>query len=66
MDMDIRIPIGLLFAILGFILSVLGLITMNDPAMYKHTVYNINLWTGLAMMVFGGLMLFFSLRKKKA
>jgi uncharacterized membrane protein HdeD (DUF308 family) len=65
MDMDIRIPIGLLFAILGFILCALGLFTMNDPAMYKHTLYNINLWTGVTMMVFGGFMLFFSLRKKK-
>jgi hypothetical protein len=66
MDMDIRIPIGLLFAILGFILVAFGLFTMNDAELYARSLgKNINLWTGLAMMVFGGLMLFFSLRKKK-
>jgi hypothetical protein len=66
MDMDIRIPIGLLFAILGFILVAFGLFTINDTELYARSLgKNINLWTGLAMMVFGGFMLFFSLRKKK-
>jgi len=66
MDMDIRIPIGLLFAILGFILCAFGLFTMNDAELYARCLgRNINLWTGLLMMLFGGLMLFFSLRKKK-
>jgi len=64
--MDIRIPIGLLFAILGFILVAFGLYSMNDAALYARCLgRNINLWTGIAMLVFGGLMLFFSLRKKK-
>jgi hypothetical protein len=66
MDMDIRIPIGLLFAILGFILFAFGLYSMNDTELYARSLgKNINLWTGVAMLVFGGLMLFFSLRKKK-
>lgn len=66
MDMDIRIPIGLLFTILGFILFAFGLFTMNDADLYARCLgKNINLYTGLAMMAFGGLMLFFSLRKKK-
>lgn len=66
MDMDIRIPIGLLFAILGFILFAFGLYSMNDAELYARSLgRNINLWTGVAMLVFGGLMLFFSLRKKK-
>lgn len=64
--MDIRIPIGLLFAILGFILFAFGLYSMNDTELYARSLgKNINLWTGVAMLVFGGLMLFFSLRKKK-
>ncbi len=64
--MDIRIPIGLLFAILGFILFAFGLYSMNDAELYARSLgKNINLWTGVAMLVFGGLMLFFSLRKKK-
>ena len=34
MDMDIRIPIGLLFAILGFILLAFGLYSANDTELY--------------------------------
>jgi len=64
--MDIRIPIGLLFAILGLILAAFGLFTMNDAELYARSLgRNINLWTGIAMLVFGGLMLFFSLKKGK-
>jgi len=63
--MDIRFPIGLLFVILGFILAVFGLFTMNDAELYARSLgRNINLWTGLLMLVFGGLMLL-SMRKKK-
>jgi hypothetical protein len=66
MDMDIRIPIGLLFAILGFILFAFGLYSINDAELYARSLgRNINLWTGLSMMLFGGVMLYFSLRKKK-
>lgn len=66
MDMDIRIPIGLLFAILGFILFVFGLYSMNDTELYARSLgKNINLWTGVAMLVFGGMMLFFAIRKKR-
>jgi hypothetical protein len=66
MDMDIRIPIGLLFAILGLILFAFGLYSMNDTELYARSLgRNINLWTGVAMRVFGGLMLFFSIKKNK-
>jgi ABC-type Fe3+-siderophore transport system permease subunit len=67
MDVDIRIPIGLLFAILGLILVLFGLYSMNDTDLYARSLgRNINLWTGLVMLLFGGLMLFFTLRKKKS
>lgn len=69
MDMDIRIPIGFLFVILGAILTVLGVFTMNDTELYARSLgRNINLWTGLLMLLFGGLMLLFpylSYRKKR-
>jgi hypothetical protein len=65
MDMDIRIPIGLLFTVLGIILTVLGLFTLNDTDMYVRSLgRNINLWTGILMLIFGGLMLLFPLLKK--
>lgn len=64
--MDIRFPIGLLFVILGFILAVFGLFTMNDAELYARSLgRNINLWTGLLMLVFGGLMLLSTFKKKK-
>jgi len=67
MDVDIRVPIGLLFAILGLILTLLGLFTMNDAELYARSLgKNINLWTGMLMLVFGGGMLFVSLGKKKS
>lgn len=63
--MDIRFPIGLLFVILGFILAVFGLFTINDAELYARSLgRNINLWSGLLMLVFGGFMLL-STRKKK-
>ena len=68
MDMDIRIPIGLLFVILGFILAVFGIFTLNDTELYARALgRNVNLWTGLLMLFFGGLMLLFPWlgRKKK-
>jgi hypothetical protein len=66
MDMDIRIPIGLLFAILGLILFAFGLYSMNDAELYARSLgKNINLWTGSAMLLFGGLMLIITIKKKK-
>jgi len=66
MDMDIRFPIGLLFVILGFILAVFGLFTMNDTELYARSLgRNINLWTGILMLVFGGFMLLSTRKAKK-
>lgn len=66
MDMDIRFPIGLLFAILGLILAVFGLFTINDAELYARSLgRNINLWTGILMLVFGGLMLLSARKEKK-
>ena len=67
MGLDIKIPIGLMFTILGLILTILGLVTMGDTEMYEQTLgYNINLFSGIIMLVFGCFMLFTSrLFKKK-
>jgi hypothetical protein len=67
MGLDIKIPIGLMFSIFGLILTVLGLITAGDTAMYEQSLgYNINLLSGVVMLVFGCFMLFTSsLFKKK-
>jgi purine-cytosine permease-like protein len=68
MDMDIRIPIGLLFVILGIILAAFGIFTINDTELYTRSLgRNINIWTGILMLVFGGSMLIFPIlgRKRK-
>ena len=61
MGLDIRIPIGFMFTIVGVIITLFGLFTNSDTEMYaKSLSININLWMGLLMLVFGGLMLFFA------
>lgn len=61
MRLDVRVPIGLMFTIIGAILVVYGLI--SDPAMYERSLgININLWWGLAQLVFGVLMLWLGWR----
>ena len=69
MGLDIKIPIGLMFSIFGLILTILGIITAGNTAMYEQSLgYNINLLSGGVMLVFGGFMLFTSslFKKKKS
>jgi len=64
---DIRIPIGLMFTIIGVIITILGIVTKSDPALYQKSLgVNVNLIMGLVMLVFGVIMLYFARRKKKA
>jgi hypothetical protein len=54
--MDLRLPIGGLFLVLGAILSVYGLVTNGDTAMYERSGgLNINLVWGGVMEVFGSI-----------
>ncbi len=60
MNVDIRIPIGLMFVILGAILTVFGLITSigSGHEIYERSLgINVNLWWGIINLVFGVLML---------
>ena len=69
MGLDIKIPIGLMFTIMGLILTILGLVTKGDTAMYEQAMgYNINLFSGIFMLAFGCFMLFTSslFKKKKS
>lgn len=64
---DIRFPIGLMFVIMGIIITIFGVATGSDSVMYQKSLgMNVNLIMGLVMLVFGGIMLFFAIRKKKA
>ena len=64
MNLDLRLPIGLLFTIYGALLVVFGLTA--DNAIYARSLgINVNLWWGLVLLVFGITMLAFSLRSKR-
>lgn len=66
MGVDIKLPIGLMFSLLGIILTIHGLLTSANAELYKKSMeININLWAGLCMLVFGIIMLAFSKRPKK-
>lgn len=69
MGIDIKLPIGLLFSIFGLLLTLFGLVTQTDAVLYSRSLgININLWSGLGMLVFGSIMLLFAIRswrKKK-
>ncbi len=63
---DIRIPIGLMFTIVGVLISVFGFFTMSNTGMYHKSLgINVNIIMGILMLIFGLIMLFFAFRKKK-
>jgi hypothetical protein len=56
MGLDIRTPIGVMFSLLGAVLTIYGAI--GDKAIYAKSLgINVNLWWGLVMLVFGIAML---------
>ncbi|MHB1037636.1 MAG: hypothetical protein ACYC35_24200 [Pirellulales bacterium] len=67
MNLDIRFPTGLLFLIIGAILTVYGVVThWTDPAMYDRSLeVNVNLWWGLALIVFSAVMLLLARRASR-
>jgi hypothetical protein len=63
---DIRIPIGFMFSIIGLLLSVFGLFTTRSEMYERSLGINVNLIMGTLMLIFGLIMLYFAFRKKKA
>ena len=63
MGLDIRLPIGLMFTLLGALLTIYGLATGSDGGMYDQSLgINVNLWWGLVLFLFGAIMLGFALK----
>jgi hypothetical protein len=61
MGLDIRLPIGMIFAIFGIMLIVFGV--FSNPALYAQSLgININLVWGFVLLVFGAVMLFLGAR----
>jgi hypothetical protein len=64
MNLDLRIPIGILFLTLGGLLAGFGLLTLGSDIYDRSLGINVNLWWGGLLMAFGGLMLFAALRRR--
>ena len=65
MNLDVRLPIGMMFTLLGAILVVYGL--LSDRAIYARSLgINVNLWWGLVLLAFGAVMLAIVLRSARA
>lgn len=61
MGLDVRLPIGLLFAVEGVLLTGYGLFA--DPAIYARSLgHNVNLVWGVVLLVFGLACLYFARR----
>jgi len=65
MSVDIRLPIGLLFAVVGALIAIFGFATTGSE-IYRHSLgININIWSGLCLTAFGAIMLWLALRAQK-
>jgi hypothetical protein len=53
MGLDVRLPLGLLFLIIGALLAFYGLSTMGSDLYAKSMGVNLNLVWGSIMMVLG-------------
>jgi len=58
-DLDLRLPSGAFFLLLGVILLGVGL---TGDARAPLTTVNINLYCGIGMFVFGGILLWLAKR----
>ena len=63
MKFDLRLPIGFLFSLFGAILVIYGLVT--PPEAYAQSLgINVNLYWGVVLCGFGGVMLGFAVRAR--
>ena len=64
MNLDIRVPIGLLFLCLGGLLLGFGLVTnFTNPGLYAKSLgMNVNAIWGLVMLIFGAAMFYYGRR----
>ena len=60
--LDLRTPTGFFFSILGIILLAMGIFSPGLRA--SLTAANVNLYCGIAMLLFGGVMLLLAYRKR--
>jgi hypothetical protein len=67
MGIDLRLPIGLMFAVFGVLLGGYGAATRGADMYTLHSLgINVNLWWGLVMLAFGAVMLILARRGRVA
>ena len=64
MGLDIRIPLGLIFLIIGGIMTLFGVITRHSAIYEKSMDVNLNLGWGILMFLFGAVMFIIGRRQK--
>ena len=65
MKLDVRLPIGMMFALFGVMLVLYGLAT-RDAGYQRSLGINVNLWWGLVLLAFRLVMLAFAIRARRA
>ncbi len=67
MGLDIRLPIGLMFTLIGAMLALYGFATNSEPELYNRSLgINVNLRWGLVLLAFGITMLTLFWRSRKS
>jgi hypothetical protein len=65
MSLDLRIPMGLMFTLVGMILTAFGLATRGSVIYVASLGINVNFWWGLVLLVFGLTMLLLGRRSQQ-
>ena len=64
MNLDLRLPIGLMFSAFGVMLTGYGLV--SDDAIYARSLgINVNLWWGMVLIGFGLAVVALTVRRKR-
>ena len=63
MQLDIRLPLGLIFLIIGALMTGYGIFTRGNAMYASSGGMNINILWGAAMLVFGAIM--YAMSRKK-
>ena len=62
--MDLRLPIGIIFTIYGFILILYVIFTKGSEIYARSLGINVNITWGIVLLIFGLVMYYFAKRGK--
>lgn len=64
MGLDLRLPLGLMFSVIGLIMLAYGLLTWGSSQYALSLGLNVNVVWGVAMLVFGSTMFLLAWRSR--